>query len=399
MVGKVEDCGSRGLKAEVYTEEHEKQLGDCNTSWPPGWDLVKGETCHQCRHKLLASIHIAANVTGPRALCGDCLYTRYGENSLKPTKILIGVCPVCRDSATAIFAVKQKGGNPLVSKLGYKSVAHYLIQTHHSQIKSETSGAEVAEEGSEPSSHDEFLESTRHQPEDLRHDEGFFTTEEKMGEVHFLGIKHVDVNDVGKLDDVAAADANDGEAKEKPRRETRDVAMKQLMATIQTFDVIRLAQGMNINRAILFGIRRKVSISSSHTTSTHPKSLRVSSPRACLRISTGNRFNISSFTEETHQSPLPPVFNGGSEKSRPRRHSEVNSDEGTVRMELQRFQGTSSSGTKGSKEQGEIAEAGSFGLLAEAQAESCPSKTFPESERPFCSDQNPQLWVPAKALF
>ncbi|CAL9022145.1 unnamed protein product [Prunus brigantina] len=188
-----------GSKREVYTEEHEKQLGDCL--------------------KLLPSIHIAANVTRSKDSYVEIAYTRDMERiCLKPTKILIGFALFVGTSATAIFAVKQKGGNPLVSKLGYKSVAHYLIQTHRSQIKSETSGAEVAEEGSEPSSHDEFLESTTHQPEDLRHDEGFFTMEEKMGEVHFLGIKHVDVNDVGKLDDVASGDAK---AKEKPRRETR----------------------------------------------------------------------------------------------------------------------------------------------------------------------------------
>ncbi|CAL9010195.1 unnamed protein product [Prunus brigantina] len=122
-----------------------------------------------------------------------------------------------------------------VSRLGYKSVVHYLIQTRRSQIKSETSGAEVAEEGSfpsaKPSSHDESPEtaksldnSTIHQPVDLKHDdmgEGYFTAEEEMGEVHFKGIKHVDVDDVGKLDAVAAGDTVDGEAKEKPRRRTR----------------------------------------------------------------------------------------------------------------------------------------------------------------------------------
>ncbi|BBH09499.1 hypothetical protein Prudu_022011 [Prunus dulcis] len=193
----------KGSKREVYTEEHEKQLGDCNTSWPLGI-------------KLLASIHIAANVTRSKGSYVEIACSRDMERiCLKPTKILIGFALFVGTSATAIFAVKQKGGNPLVSKLGYKSLAHYLIQTHRSQIKSETSGAEVADEGSEPSSHDEFLESTTHQPEDLRHDEGFFTTEEKMGEMHFLGIKHVDVNDVGKLDDVAAGDANDGEAKSR----------------------------------------------------------------------------------------------------------------------------------------------------------------------------------------
>ncbi|ONH91422.1 hypothetical protein PRUPE_8G113400 [Prunus persica] len=216
-----------GSKREVYTEEHEKQLGDCNTSWPLGVDLVKGETCHQCRHKTLGQhTHCCKCDSVQGQLCGDCLFTRYGENMLEANQNPDWVCPVCRDICNCNLCRKAKGWEPTgnlywkVSKLGYKSLAHYLIQTHRSQIKSETSGAEVADEGSEPSSHDEFLESTTHQPEDLRHDEGFSTTEEKMGEVHLLGIKHVDVNDVGKLDDVAAGDANDGEAKEKPRRET-----------------------------------------------------------------------------------------------------------------------------------------------------------------------------------
>lgn len=49
-----------GSRPEIYTEEHDKLLGDCKTSWTlfvDGYgedgkriyDGVKGETCHQCR--------------------------------------------------------------------------------------------------------------------------------------------------------------------------------------------------------------------------------------------------------------------------------------------------------------------------------------------------------------
>jgi hypothetical protein len=49
-----------GAKEEIYTEEHEKLLGTCNTPWTlfvDGYgkdgkriyDQVRGQTCHQCR--------------------------------------------------------------------------------------------------------------------------------------------------------------------------------------------------------------------------------------------------------------------------------------------------------------------------------------------------------------
>lgn len=50
----------QGAKEEIYTEEHEKLLGTCNTPWTlfvdgfgkDGkriYDQVRGQTCHQCR--------------------------------------------------------------------------------------------------------------------------------------------------------------------------------------------------------------------------------------------------------------------------------------------------------------------------------------------------------------
>lgn len=49
-----------GSRPEIYTEEHDKLLGDCDTSWElfvdgcgkDGkriYDPMKGKTCHQCR--------------------------------------------------------------------------------------------------------------------------------------------------------------------------------------------------------------------------------------------------------------------------------------------------------------------------------------------------------------
>lgn len=50
----------KGANEEVYTDEHEKLLGTCETTWTlfvDGYgsdgrriyDQIKGKTCHQCR--------------------------------------------------------------------------------------------------------------------------------------------------------------------------------------------------------------------------------------------------------------------------------------------------------------------------------------------------------------
>lgn len=57
---EVEIIIPEGSNPEIYTEEHEKLLGDCETTWElyvDGYDEDgnriydpnKGETCHQCR--------------------------------------------------------------------------------------------------------------------------------------------------------------------------------------------------------------------------------------------------------------------------------------------------------------------------------------------------------------
>lgn len=57
---------SEGSKPEIYTEEHEKLLGDTNMSWTlfvDGYgkdgkriyDPIRGKTCHQCRFGIVSS--------------------------------------------------------------------------------------------------------------------------------------------------------------------------------------------------------------------------------------------------------------------------------------------------------------------------------------------------------
>ncbi|GFP80949.1 cell division cycle-associated 7-like protein [Phtheirospermum japonicum] len=111
-----------GSKPEVYTDEHEKLLGSIEKSWTlfvDGYgidgkriyDPVRGKTCHQCR---------------------------YGENVLEANENPNWVCPVCRGICNCSLCRQAKGWPPTgtlyrkISSLGYKSVAHYLIQTRRS---------------------------------------------------------------------------------------------------------------------------------------------------------------------------------------------------------------------------------------------------------------------------
>ncbi|XP_061373413.1 uncharacterized protein LOC133315767 [Gastrolobium bilobum] len=154
-----------GRNPEVYTEEHEKLLGDCETIWElyvDGYDedgeriydAVKGESCHQCRQKTLCQ-HTSCNKCelSQGQLCGDCLYTRYGENVIEANHDPKWTCPACRGICNCSRCRREEGWMPTsniyrkVTKLGFKSVAHYLIKTRRSEI-CEGSGAEniVAEE-------------------------------------------------------------------------------------------------------------------------------------------------------------------------------------------------------------------------------------------------------------
>ncbi|KAK9284201.1 hypothetical protein L1049_023370 [Liquidambar formosana] len=143
-----------GSKPEVYTEEHEKLLGDCKMSWTlfeDGYgkdgriyDSVEGKTCHQCRQKTLGHrTHCSQCNMGRGRFCGDCLYMRYGEHVLEAKQNPNWICPVCRGICNCSFCRQAKGWPPTgslyrsISKLGFKSVAHYLIQTRRSQANLE----------------------------------------------------------------------------------------------------------------------------------------------------------------------------------------------------------------------------------------------------------------------
>ncbi|KAJ0252325.1 Zinc-finger domain of monoamine-oxidase A repressor R1 [Hirschfeldia incana] len=148
--------GEGGERPEIYTDEHERLLGNTERTWelfvdgyaPDGkriYDPVRGKTCHQCRQKTLgyrtqcSKCH--PSVTGQ--FCGDCLYMRYGEHVLETLENPDWTCPGCRGICNCSVCRKRKGWLPTgnaykkVSKLGYKSVAHYLIQNNKQSETSE----------------------------------------------------------------------------------------------------------------------------------------------------------------------------------------------------------------------------------------------------------------------
>ncbi|KAL7231889.1 hypothetical protein ACSBR2_010006 [Camellia fascicularis] len=144
-----------GLKPEVYTDEHEKLLGNTEMSWTlfvDGYgqdgkriyDPIKGKTCHQCRQKTLGHrTHCSKCDMVQGQFCGDCLYMRYGEHVLEAKQNLNWICPVCRGICNCSLCRQAKGWPPTgtlyrkVSQLGFKSVAHYLIQTQRLQTDSD----------------------------------------------------------------------------------------------------------------------------------------------------------------------------------------------------------------------------------------------------------------------
>ncbi|XP_027348324.1 cell division cycle-associated 7-like protein [Abrus precatorius] len=172
---------AEGANPEVYTEEQEKLLGDCETTWElfvDGYDVdgnriydpIKGETCHQCRQKTLGQ-HTSCNKCElPQGqFCGDCLYMSYGENVMEANQNSKWSCPPCRGICNCSRCRREKGWMPTgniynkVLKLGFKSVAHYLIKTHRSELGLEGSGAEnsVGEEISETSADTMLIRPTR----------------------------------------------------------------------------------------------------------------------------------------------------------------------------------------------------------------------------------------------
>ncbi|CAN4079606.1 unnamed protein product [Withania somnifera] len=170
-----------GSKPEIYTEEHEKLLGTTDLSWTffvDGYgndgkriyDPVRGKTCHQCRQKTLGHrTHCSKCQMVQGQFCGDCLYMRYGEHVLEANKNPNWICPVCRGICNCSLCRQAKGWAPTgalyrkISKLGYKSVAHYLIQTHQATVSTENNSASFSAKRSLPFS----------DMDDMVKDEGF----------------------------------------------------------------------------------------------------------------------------------------------------------------------------------------------------------------------------------
>ncbi|XP_073158019.1 uncharacterized protein [Henckelia pumila] len=151
-----------GSKPEFYTDEDEKLLGSTEMSWAlfvDGYgkdgkriyDPVRGKTCHQCRQKTLGHrTHCSECNMVQGQFCGDCLYMRYGENVLEAIQNPNWICPVCRGVCNCSLCRQAKGWPPTgplyrkISSLGYKSVAHYLMQTRRSNPDSDrTAGMKV----------------------------------------------------------------------------------------------------------------------------------------------------------------------------------------------------------------------------------------------------------------
>ncbi|CAL5187944.1 unnamed protein product [Lathyrus oleraceus] len=142
---------TEGSKPEVYTEEHEKLLGNTEKTWElfvdgvgkDGkriYDSVQGKTCHQCRQKTLGLRTRCCECNMVQGqFCGDCLYMRYGEHVLEALADPTWKCPACRGICNCSLCRNAKGWAPTgylyrkVVQLGYKSVAHYLILTRRAE--------------------------------------------------------------------------------------------------------------------------------------------------------------------------------------------------------------------------------------------------------------------------
>ncbi|XP_010417100.1 PREDICTED: uncharacterized protein LOC104702878 [Camelina sativa] len=145
-----------GARPEIYTEEHEKLLGNTERSWTcfvDGYDKdgkriydpFKGKTCHQCRQKTMGHRTQCSECNMVQGqFCGDCLFMRYGEHVLEALENANWTCPVCRGICNCSLCRNNKGWVPTgpiyrrIAALGYKSVAHYLIQTKRLQTDDST---------------------------------------------------------------------------------------------------------------------------------------------------------------------------------------------------------------------------------------------------------------------
>ncbi|CAK7329787.1 unnamed protein product [Dovyalis caffra] len=276
-----------GSKPEIYTEEDEKLLGDFKSTWTLHldgcgddgkrvYDPEMGETCHQCRQKTLGR-HTHCNkcnlVQGQ--FCGDCLFMRYGENVIEVDQNPNWICPVCRGICNCSLCRHAKGWAPTgnlyrkVIRLGFKSVAHYLIQTRRAQIHSDDSGAESlvseegelssADKGSRPVTCNESLNADELHHANLigdpildefpnPHPDGY---EEGVQKVNcFDGSKHAGVSDGYEDDDGDNTVNNDNKFKEKNETTAMQEVSDSKIAFVSTL-AISVTLRLNIGMAIL----------------------------------------------------------------------------------------------------------------------------------------------------
>ncbi|KNA08778.1 hypothetical protein SOVF_159710 [Spinacia oleracea] len=150
-----------GAKPEFYTEEHEKLLGNTEMPWTffvDGYradgtriyDPVTGKTCHQCRQKTLGQRTRCCKCSLVQGqFCGDCLIMRYGEHVVEANQNPDWICPPCRGICNCSLCRQARGWAPTgalykrINKLGYKSVAHYLITTKRAPPDPETGSDDV----------------------------------------------------------------------------------------------------------------------------------------------------------------------------------------------------------------------------------------------------------------
>ncbi|KDP38259.1 hypothetical protein JCGZ_04902 [Jatropha curcas] len=229
-----------GSKPEVYTEEHEKLLGDCKTAWTlfvDGYgtdgkriyDPENGETCHQCRQKTLGRhTHCSECNVVQGQFCGDCLYMRYGENVIEVNENPNWVCPVCRGICNCSICRKAKGWVATgslyrkVTGLGFKSVAHYLIQTRLSQIHSDNSEArELPLADKESHLVTDGAEENHDEDFDLQSNDDEVEMEEKEKLVYCSdSSKYIDIDD--ESDDIDDNSSSDNGNRQKEKTENME---------------------------------------------------------------------------------------------------------------------------------------------------------------------------------
>ncbi|CAN1793503.1 Cell division cycle-associated 7-like protein [Linum perenne] len=206
-----------GRKREIFSvKPGENVLGSTERSWTlcedgygedgrRVYDQINGKSCHQCRLDvklmciffLLCSIYLQdefdtldrQKTLGHRThcsncemiqgqFCGDCLYMRYGEHVLEALDNPDWVCPVCRGICNCSLCRQSKGLAPTgilyrkITKLGYKSVAHYLAQIEPSKNNVNNSFDPVSQDSAERSPCDINDRPVEPHSQDKLHDEG-----------------------------------------------------------------------------------------------------------------------------------------------------------------------------------------------------------------------------------